>query len=408
MARIHPAWNQWRKQLALDCVCKLSGWHFPWGCRRLARRMQKYRNAFFALVVVSCVRAGAIDLTNTWSLRAGLQNSSSPALSPDGVLYFGSGDHRLYAVSTNQYVKWSFATGLDIKSSPAIADDGTIYIGSRDRKFYAVTAEGKLKWSFATEGWVDSSPGIAPDGTVYFGSWDKNFYALKPNGEKKWAFATGGPIDSSPAIATDGTVYFGSHDKRLYALKPDGSKKWDFPTQGPVTSSPAIDPSGKIYFSSVDGNFYVLNPDGSLSWSTRTGGVTESSPVIAADGMIYICINESRAAISPVERHMKWIQRESWGWLSSTPTLGADGRIFYSGWSESISAFDPGNTTGWFFNENTLTYASPLIAPNGLLYAVTSLGPINALEVNTTLMNSAWPMFRANLRHTGVVNTPSR
>src|ERR1700743_1058804 len=124
--------------------------------------MYKCRNVVLAAIFLISFRALAIvEFTNIWSLNVGKEIASSPALSPDGTLYFGSGDNHLYAVSTNRFIKWAFRTGLDIKSSPAIGDDGTIYVGSRDRKFYAVTPEGKLKWSFATEGWVDSSPAIA-------------------------------------------------------------------------------------------------------------------------------------------------------------------------------------------------------------------------------------------------------
>src|SRR5258708_27132095 len=118
-------------------------------------------NWLLAAVVFLTARAFADGLTNLWTISTGVNTGSSLALSPDGTLYFGSWDHRLYAVSTNRYVTWSFAAGLEIKSSPAIADDGTVYFGSRDRKIYAVTPQGKLKWSFTTDGWVDSSPGIA-------------------------------------------------------------------------------------------------------------------------------------------------------------------------------------------------------------------------------------------------------
>ena len=295
---------------------------------------------------------------------------------------------------------------MDIKSSPAIADDGTIYVGSRDRKFYAVTPEGKLKWSFVTDGWVDSSPAIAPDGTVYFGSWDKKFYALDPAGAKKWIFATAGEIDSSPAIAADGTIYFGSHDKKLYALKPDGTKKWEFATGGPIISSPAIDYSGKIYFASVDGKFYVLNPDGTLRWSTQTGGITESSPVLDEHGGIHICINNSRGGITA-------------GWKSATdrnhsrstssirrPTVSADGRAFYVSPDGTVSALDAVAEINWQIFLKVSFIASPLLAPDGQLYMVGWQGVLQRVETHTTLMNSPWPMFRANLRHTGVVNAP--
>ena len=85
--------------------------------------------------------------------------------------------------------KWSFETG-DWVSSPAIGPDGTIYVGSRDYRLYAINPDGTKKWwSFWTEGAVGSSPAIGPDDTIYIGS-DK-LYAINPDGTEKWSFKTG-------------------------------------------------------------------------------------------------------------------------------------------------------------------------------------------------------------------------
>jgi outer membrane protein assembly factor BamB len=372
--------------------------------------MRKFCHSILVFILLSSYHAladGLPELPNLWSLRAGSGTHSSPALSPEGILYFGSFDHNLYAVSTNRFIKWTFKTGLDIKSSPAVAADGTIYVGSRDRKFYAVTPAGELKWSFPTEGWVDSSPAIAPDGTVYFGSWDKKFYALTPNGSQKWTFSTGAEILSSPAIATDGTIYFGSNDKKLYALRPDGTKKWEFATGGPITSSPAIDFSGKIYFASVDGKFYALNPDGTVHWSTRTGGTTESSPVLNNDGSVYLCINDYRASIT-ADGKLRPGNYDPGVFLDSTPALGANDCVCYAtldGVVSTISMKQPGIITQAAVLRVGMD-SSPVIAPDGIAYEPTWMGMLYALDVGTTPMKSPWPMFRANPRHTGVVNEP--
>lgn len=85
--------------------------------------------------------------------------------------------------------KWAFSTGGYVGfSSPAIGPDGSIYLGSYDKKLYAVNQDGTAKWSFATGNFIESSPAVAPDGT------------------QKWAFTTGAPVESSPALGTDGTI----------------------------------------------------------------------------------------------------------------------------------------------------------------------------------------------------------
>jgi len=77
---------------------------------------------------------------------------------------------------------WEFLTGNAVESSPAIGPDGTIYVGSNDDKLYAINPDGTKKWEFMTGGDIYSSPAIGTDGTVYFGSMDYKVYAIRSSG----------------------------------------------------------------------------------------------------------------------------------------------------------------------------------------------------------------------------------
>ena len=137
---------------------------------------------------------------------------------------------------------WVFKTGNSVYSSPAIGPDGTIYVGSLDGKLYALNPNGTAKWTFAANDFIGPSPAVDANGTIYVGSKDYNLYAINPDGSKKWAvpFRTGFWIHSSPSIGVDGTIYVGSVDRKIYAINPDGTKKWPTPfaTGGEVYSSP--------------------------------------------------------------------------------------------------------------------------------------------------------------------------
>ena len=75
---------------------------------------------------------------------------------------------------------WEFETGGPVWSSPAIGPDGTVYVGSWDKKLYAINGKSGVKlWEFETGGGVESSPAIGSDGTVYVGSHDNKLYAIK-------------------------------------------------------------------------------------------------------------------------------------------------------------------------------------------------------------------------------------
>jgi outer membrane protein assembly factor BamB len=51
---------------------------------------------------------------------------------------FGSQDDRLYALDSEGHHRWSVELGGDIDSSPVLGPDGTIYVGCDDRRLYAL------------------------------------------------------------------------------------------------------------------------------------------------------------------------------------------------------------------------------------------------------------------------------
>ena len=119
---------------------------------------------------------------------------------------------------------------MNIYSSPAIGPDGTIYFGSNNTIFYALNGKtGDKLWGFQTDGALSSSPAIGSDGTVSVAGCIPidnigRLYAINTKtGTKLWEFEfkTSGQSRSSPVIATDGTVYIGSDYKKLFAIKTD-------------------------------------------------------------------------------------------------------------------------------------------------------------------------------------------
>jgi len=388
-------------------LAKRSGGSSPITCRELVGR-----KAIALTLSVLCGLSGSIaeeapQATILWTLQLPAFNTgSSPSLAPDGTLYFGLFDGTLLAVSEQGAIRWKFKTASEIKSSPAIGDDGTIYFGSRDRKVYALKPTGELKWSFPTVAWVDSSPALATDGTIYFGSWDRSFYALHPDGTLRWKMDVRAVIDSSPAIAIDGTVYFGAHDGVLYALNPSGSVRWHFATGGPIISSPAIGRDGAVYFSSGDGNLYAVNSDGTQRWRYRSGSITASSPILNEDEQVCIGINTSTLLISPEGQYV-------WHLGSALATevsqLAVSGMFYYSRAWRLVNGVKPHQLLLWGASLDDNTSASLNLSSNGILYGCIQ-GRLYALQPPGPILplsESSWPMFHANPRHTGRVETPS-
>lgn len=356
----------------------------------------------------SVAQPAEATVSNLWSLDIKDSGDSTPAIAPDGTIYFGTFAGQLRAVSAEGKPKWTFYTGrgqssaMEIHSSPALGADGTIYFGSRDRNFYALTPAGRPRWVFPTGAWVDSSPAIGADGTVYFGSWDKIFHALSPEGAKRWSFPTGGPVVSSPAIDAQGRIFFGSHDGSLYALSPAGERVWSFKTGGPIVSSPALGADGAVYFTSTDGFFYALEPDGRLRWKTHTGGITESSPVLAADGGIYLGVNTELWAFSPAGEK-RWARGFGYPVESSAAVLADDSVCAVSRFGLLVNLVQPSENV-WSRFLAAYGSASPAVSPSGALYIFDSWTNLTALSIGQPPARSSWPTFRANPRNTGLVN----
>lgn len=179
-----------------------------------------------------------------WQYKTGGRVMGRPTL--DGAyLYALSDDGHLYKLERRLgRLVWRFDThggavardlpgpksaAYDYQSSAATVVDGIVYIGSADKKLYAVSVEtGQEKWHFDTGGIVRSTPAVA-DGQVFFGSYDNHVYAVDARtGALRWKFDTLEPVVSSPLVA-NGTVYIGSRSSDLFALDAaTGKVKWKY------------------------------------------------------------------------------------------------------------------------------------------------------------------------------------
>lgn len=215
----------------------------------------------------------------------------------NGAAYFGSVNHKFYALNASTgTLLWGYTTRGAIYSSPAVSN-GIVYVGSDDHNLYALNDKtGKLIWKYTTGGAVDSSPALV-NGNVYIGSADKKVYALNAStGTFLWSYTTGGIINAAPAVA-NGVVYVGSQNAKLYALNATtGAFKWSYSilTQFNIINSAPVVAGGIVYVGSFDTQgqntkLYAVNAStGAFIWSYDvTGCGIDSSPTVA-NGIVYI------------------------------------------------------------------------------------------------------------------------
>jgi outer membrane protein assembly factor BamB len=230
-----------------------------------------------------------------WRFRSGVVES--PPLLAGGRVYFGSWDHRVYAVDAGTgRLDWSFATDDRVKGGVAFAG-GRIFVASYDGRLYALDAStGKLRWATGGLGSLYATPSVA-HGRVFVGSTDGRVYALAAgSGRELWSTATGSFV-YSPAALGGGGAYVGSYDHRLYALsQATGRVRWTFDAGAPISGAPTV-LDGLVYFSTCGScSTYEQNPRARRTFAldTRTGRLVwrfpdgEYSPVIADRERVYL------------------------------------------------------------------------------------------------------------------------
>lgn len=220
----------------------------------------------------------------------------------DGKVFFGSMNHRIYAVDEDgegnlkTTIKWYYKTGAEVIATPAINIQSStvarVVVGSYDGKVYSFdpspAGEGSSTCSglgnnvthapawtpYQVPSLVDPSSGeqqvskvhssAAVQGNrIYVGANNGEVYALDAtNGAKVWNRTAGSfltPITSSPTVA-NGKVVVGSENKNVYWLNAtDGKILAQYPTQGAIQASPAID-GVRAFIASQDGVVYMFGP----------------------------------------------------------------------------------------------------------------------------------------------------
>jgi outer membrane protein assembly factor BamB len=196
---------------------------------------------------------------DNWQGNLPAYSMSGVTVDPDGTVYVGCQDHKLYAMSNGGGIKWSIPTGQEVWSTPTIGPDHTVYFGSNDGWLYAITYEGGSKWVKQLEGQIWGKPLLTDDGFLYVASTSKKVYKLvAAAGTDVWSAKTDGFTYSSPVLGPDGRIYVGTVGGSIVALHPDtGNLLWTYTVGNSIHATPLIT-SNRLYFGSTDRKFYSL------------------------------------------------------------------------------------------------------------------------------------------------------
>jgi len=314
---------------------------------------------------------------------------TKPAIAPDGTIYIGSRDDRLYAINPDGTEKDRFDSGGDIYASPTVGSDGTVYGGtdsSGGGEIFALdpndnwtnhTQASSYKWWMSTNSNVRSQPVVDSSGNVYAGTWvnDGFFYGVDSSSSGSATALSGWPVakpsasaphyqvDATPAVdEANDAVYFASmyttDNAVLHAFHLDGTEKSWSPIQftgvsgtaAPGFSSPTVnlisgDPDyGTVYIGNNgdagEGFLYAFNPNGTQKWRFDFPWTNPvSKPAIGPDGTIYIGNDDNFLyAVNP-DGTQKWAFQAA-GDVRGEPLVGNDGAIYFGSQDAHLYAVD--------------------------------------------------------------------
>lgn len=245
---------------------------------------------------------------------------SSPLLR-GRTLYFGSWDHRVYAIDAMTGRKrWSFQADDQVNTSGAYSQ-GTVYIASDGGTLYALSARtGRLRWSaqsnasFGSREFFYATPTVRY-GRVFIGNTDGTMYVYgAKTGKLRWARPLGTYIYSAAAVSGR-RVFVGTYDGSFYALDAaTGDVRWKRAAAGAVHGAPTV-MQGLVYYStcnscgSAASRAVKRGPGGTYALDARTGkevwrfrGGKYANPVVADSRRVYVTGQARLFAFVPRQR----------------------------------------------------------------------------------------------------------
>jgi outer membrane protein assembly factor BamB len=144
----------------------------------------------------------------------------SASVGTDGTIVVGANTAYEYGFTPGGHEKWRVSLDRSLTySSPAVTADGLAYFG--DNNGYLRVVRAATGQSVATERGLRglwAAQAIDEHHDVYFGTQGGRVYGYTAQGHRLFDLTASGPIDSYPALTGDGTLIIGDEKGTLYAI----------------------------------------------------------------------------------------------------------------------------------------------------------------------------------------------
>jgi outer membrane protein assembly factor BamB len=254
----------------------------------------------------------ARDGALVWRARLGAAIASRPLyVAGESTIFVGTQGGALFALDARTGgQRWRYDIKGPIESQPTFVD-GMLYFTSGENRVYAIDAQkGTWKWqydreapeSFTIRGYA--APLVA-NGRVYVGFSDGYLACLSAaSGDVVWTRSLAGEatrfvdVDSTPTLIGD-VLYVASFSGGVYALEPkDGSTRWRYDVEGATTVRAR---NGRLYFTAAKYGLHCLDRDGHLLWRQALASEGELSPPLIVGS--YVLANSAGGGTYVVDAH---------------------------------------------------------------------------------------------------------
>lgn len=288
-------------------------------------------------------------------------------------------------------VTWKINLPADVTINEAapLLHDGQLYIVTQSGKIFSLNAvSGQVSWQSSQFTAFETTPLLGPDGVIYLGGSNGTFYAIEATGQVKWTFTPDEPNSfrlGGAALDETGVLYTGGTSEALYALNSsDGSEIWRYQARAPIDNAPVVT-EDRVYFLALDQTLYALNrANGEYLWEFQTGQpISDLSPALTDHEDIVF--GSADPWLYSLNRH----GLENWSFvmkagLSASPVIGPDGTVYAPTANGIFYALNNLGELIWELNLGSRIQAAPVIGKDGVVYVGTSAGKIFSVFPNGT------------------------
>lgn len=145
---------------------------------------------------------------------------------------------------------------------------------------------------------------------------------------------------------------------------------WEFTGDSGLDGGPALSPQKDVlYVASTGGSLYALSLDGEVIWQTQLPSGSAGTPAVAANGDIYVSDDQAGLAAVSAEGERLWhFQSQAGSRSVSGPTVGSDGRVFFTvttGSKGFVQAVSPSGESLWASEAKTPSFfEAPRLSPD--------------------------------------------